>query len=282
MNSIKYNFWEFEKYGVSGDTDLRECIGKSVDVNGCTILLGTSGYATVSINFKRYKVSKGDFIFLPYNMSFIPIQVSANFNIRYISISYDILENIAYNIAFDFWTVMYNSPVLNKVSSEQYELLLEWYKQTDWIIKHGDDDITEMLKNNLCNLFMAINCEIKRLGINEGNTYQKSKTWKLVEKFYMLLNRYHTKHRDVKFYADKLNVTPDYLYKLIYRSDNVTPKEMIDRQTIITIKTYLQNTDLSVKNIASELNFDDPSYMCRFFRRMTGVSPVKFREKRNK
>lgn len=144
MNSIKYNFWEFEKYGVSGDTDLRECIGKSVDVNGCTILLGTSGYATVSINFKRYKVSKGDFIFLPYDMSFIPIQVSANFNIRYISISYDILENIAYNIAFDFWTVMYNSPVLNKVSSEQYELLLEWYKQTDWIIKHGDDDITEM------------------------------------------------------------------------------------------------------------------------------------------
>lgn len=86
----------------------------------------------------------------------------------------------------------------------------------------------------------------------------------------------------MKFYADKLNVTPDYLYKLIYRSDNVTPKEMIDRQTIITIKTYLQNTDLSVKNIASELNFDDPSYMCRFFRRMTGVSPVKFREKRNK
>ena len=70
--------------------------------------------------------------------------------------------------------------------------------------------------------------------------------------------------------TDKLNVTPDYLYKLIYRSDNVTPKEMIDRQTIITIKTYLQNTDLSVKNIASELNFDDPSYMCRFFRRMTG------------
>ena len=191
-------------------------------------------------------------------------------------------KKLPYNIAFDFWTVMYNSPVLNKVSSEQYELLLEWYKQTDWIIKHGDDDITEMLKNNLCNLFMAINCEIKRLGINEGNTYQKSKTWKLVEKFYMLLNRYHTKHRDVKFYADKLNVTPDYLYKLIYRSDNVTPKEMIDRQTIITIKTYLQNTDLSVKNIASELNFDDPSYMCRFFRRMTGVSPVKFREKRNK
>ena len=129
---------------------------------------------------------------------------------------------------------------------------------------------------------MAINCEIKRLGINEGNTYQKSKTWKLVEKFYMLLNRYHTKHRDVKFYAGELNVTPDYLYKLIYRSDKVTPKEMIDRQTIITIKTYLQNTDLSVKNIASELHFDDPSYMCRFFRRMTGVSPVKFREKRNK
>ena len=78
MNSIKYNFGEFDKYGVSGDTDLRECIGKSVDVNGCTILLGTSGYASVSINFKRYKVSKGDFIFLPYD-KFLLISIFGTF-----------------------------------------------------------------------------------------------------------------------------------------------------------------------------------------------------------
>lgn len=57
----------------------------------------------------------------------------------------------------------------------------------------------------------------------------------------------------------------------------MSPKEVIDQQIIVEIKTYLLNTDLSVKNIASELNFEDPSYMCRFFRRMTGVSPISYR-----
>ena len=83
------------------------------------------------------------------------------------------------------------------------------------------------------------------------------------------MGRYHTKYHDVKFYADKLNITPDYLYKLFYRIENISPKEMIDRLVIVSIKILLQNTDLSVKNIAAELHFDDPPYMCRFFRRMT-------------
>lgn len=64
--------------------------------------------------------------------------------------------------------------------------------------------------------------------------------------------------------ADKMNITPDYLYKLIYRTDGVSPKEMIDRQIITTIKTYFQSTDLSVKNIAEVLNYDAPSYICFF------------------
>lgn len=45
----------------------------------------------------------------------------------------------------------------------------------------------------------------------------------------------------------------------------LSPKELIDRQTVTEIKTYLVNTDMSVKHIASELNFEDVSYMCRYF-----------------
>lgn len=57
----------------------------------------------------------------------------------------------------------------------------------------------------------------------------------------------------------------------------LSPKELIDRQTVTEIKTYLVNTDMSVKHIASELNFEDVSYMCRYFRRQTGMSPMDYR-----
>lgn len=57
----------------------------------------------------------------------------------------------------------------------------------------------------------------------------------------------------------------------------VAPKELIDKQTVTEINSFLINTDMTVKSIASELHFDDVSYMCRYFRRLTGVSPTDYR-----
>ena len=108
---------------------------------------------------------------------------------------------------------------------------------------------------------------------------KKDRSWIILRKFAVLLSEYCHISRDVKFYADKLCITPDYLYKLTQKGMEMSPKEIIDQQIIIEIKTYLTNTDLSVKNIAAELHFDDSSYMCRFFRRLTGVSPTEYRNK---
>ena len=58
----------------------------------------------------------------------------------------------------------------------------------------------------------------------------------------------------------------------------MSPKEILDRQTVTEIKTYLVNTDVPVKSIADELHFEDVSYMCRYFRRMTGMSPMDYRK----
>ncbi len=42
----------------------------------------------------------------------------------------------------------------------------------------------------------------------------------------------------------------------------------------------LVNTSLSIKAISAELNFEDPPYLARFFRRNTGMlSPLEYRKK---
>lgn len=56
-------------------------------------------------------------------------------------------------------------------------------------------------------------------------------------------------------------------------------KEIVDNFTVNEIKQYLSDTDLSVKDIAREFNFENPSYLARFLRRMTGPSPLEFRNK---
>ncbi len=42
-------------------------------------------------------------------------------------------------------------------------------------------------------------------------------------------------------------------------------------------KRLLAKTDLTVRQVALRVGFDDPSYFCRFFRRETGLSPGDFR-----
>ena len=83
--------------------------------------------------------------------------------------------------------------------------------------------------------------------------------------------------REVAYYADRLCITKDYLYKICNKVEHRTPKEIIDNIVANEIKQYLSDTELSIRDIAGVFNFEDSSYLARFFRRMTGMSPLDYR-----
>ena len=99
----------------------------------------------------------------------------------------------------------------------------------------------------------------------------------MVNEFLGLLNRYYAHHHDVAFYADKLKITPNYLNIIIKRNIGTTAKEQINIQLGLVVKMLLDTTDLSVKEIAGRLHYDDPSYLCRVFKKHTGLSPIQYR-----
>lgn len=278
MDKTRYRYWQLEGCGLCGTTHLRECIGRSVDLNGWTLLLCTDGYATASINFKKQAIRKGDIVFLPYDMHFIPLWVSGYFSATYLCVSMKVADDAFFRIAYSsFWDFLYEYPV-QPTTAEQFDLLKQWYRQNEWILRYGDKKrVAEMLTNNLYNLMNMILMEVEKSQSDEMTAQSKNRSWSLIGQFSMLVSRYYIRHREVKFYADKLHITPDYLYKLTYRQSGITPKELIDRQVVTAIKTLLSSTDMSIKNIASELNFEDSPYMCRYFRRMTGLSPMEYR-----
>ena len=52
---------------------------------------------------------------------------------------------------------------------------------------------------------------------------------------------------------------------------------MIDEQLTAEIKVLLDDPHLSVTEIAQHFNFPDQSYLSRFFKKNTGMSPKEFR-----
>lgn len=132
--------------------------------------------------------------------------------------------------------------------------------------------------NTFQNLLIAIDSELQQSGAYTANATNKDSRWTLTSKFCSLVAKHCREQHDVAFYAAALAITPGYLYKLMRSLKNTSPKAVIDTQLTTEIKSLLLNTDLSVKGISAKLHFDDTSYLCRFFHRMTGQSPLEFRE----
>lgn len=82
------------------------------------------------------------------------------------------------------------------------------------------------------------------------------------------------------FYAAQLCVSPRYLHKATTRyMGGKTPKELIEEQLIAEVKVLLSDPRITVTEIAEQLNFADQSYLTRFFKRHTGMSPKQYRSR---
>jgi AraC family transcriptional activator of pobA len=88
---------------------------------------------------------------------------------------------------------------------------------------------------------------------------------------------FRTKH-SASNYADLLNITPKALAKITKTHFNKTLTDLISERIIIEAKRELYLTNKAVKEIASELGYDDEHYFSRFFKTNAEVSPQMYRE----
>lgn len=89
-------------------------------------------------------------------------------------------------------------------------------------------------------------------------------------------NNFRTMHT-VKEYADKLNVSTKTLSNYVAECSEYSPLELINNRVILEAKRMLRYSDKMVKQIASELGFDDPSYFNKFFKRLVKCSAAEYR-----
>lgn len=123
--------------------------------------------------------------------------------------------------------------------------------------------------------------EFARMFMRNQNYQQEEmeKERKLMIQFTFLLFQHYKTHRQVQFYADTLNVSPNHFTRMIKKVSHRTPSEWITLLTVNQAKKLLRRKQISVKEVAQELNFPEQFTFRKYFKLYTGMSPKEYQMK---
>jgi len=81
----------------------------------------------------------------------------------------------------------------------------------------------------------------------------------------------------VKYFASRLNLSPNYLSDLLNKFTGKTTQEHIHLQLVDKAKSLLWSTEKSISEVAYDLGFEHPSHFTKIFKAKTGKSPSEYR-----
>ena len=98
-------------------------------------------------------------------------------------------------------------------------------------------------------------------------------------KLIRLIDRHYMAERGVAFYADKLFLSPKYLSELSKSRCGYTVQELVFKAITRRAMSLLDSTNKTVAEISDDFNFPNPSSFGTFFKKQTGMSPQRYRDR---
>ena len=83
----------------------------------------------------------------------------------------------------------------------------------------------------------------------------------------------------VKYFADKICLSPNYFGDLVKSETGKTAQEYIQLKMIAVAKERMLDPAGTIKQIAESLGFQHPQHFVRFFKRQEGCTPKEFRNR---
>lgn len=134
-------------------------------------------------------------------------------------------------------------------------------------------------------MLMEILCILRRETVKDTEHEQPVGTSRgihrkrLADKFVQLVEQSDGHIRRVDDYAKQLNVTAKYLSGVIKETMNRRPIELIRLFTLKAIERRLRFSDMTMQEIAYDLNFVNASHFGRYVKESLGMSPLEYQKK---
>lgn len=249
-------------------TELKDFTETSFNPKDYLLLWCLKGKAKICISKNTSNIIQNTLIICTPQINFKHCMMSLDFEYRCLVLSKNLIEQTNWKISNEFTKISINQNDLDIINLF-YEFLI---MLTTPNIKYDDKLIDKTIKILIQQIQINIeNYPISSIYISKDpieNTYNK---------FINLVSLFYNKNRDVKFYADKLNISPKYLSNICKRVSGKSASIIINQYIIKSIKHSLIYTNKSIKKIALELNFENISFFGKYTKRVLGLSSKIYR-----
>ena len=240
------------------------------------LVLFTKGKGTHSIDFEKFSIK-------PYQVYFmIPGQVHSwhfeggveGYIVHFNKVLFSaFLQNSHYLERFHFFRGNSMDGVC-QLPAETHKYVDSLFEKMIREVQEIKEQNLDMIRLKLLELFITVdrNCSSKK---DKNIPHQKLT---LLRSFQNLIDSNYRNIKLPKEYADLLYVTPNHLNALCRDLLGKTAGDLIRDRVLLEAKRLLTNADMTITEIAYDLNFQDNSYFNRFFKKSVGITPDEFRK----
>ncbi len=251
---------------------------------GLMIIYCGKGHVRLSVNLTDYDMVDRNLIIVSpekiVKVTNVPEGENDEVDLAVVAMS----PKFASDLHIDFKRLLNEALALKRacgiVLSEEQEVLMGNYLELMARVVRIDNQFKDNTLTSLVSSMISFVAGVwseKLADTDETETQASNRSRMVFEQFIRLVGEYHTRYRNVGFYADKLCLTPKYLSKLIKTASGKSAPEWIDSFVILEAKNQLKYSDVSIKEIVYRLNFPNQSVFYKFFKCRTGMTPSEYR-----
>ena len=232
------------------------------------------GKGTGRVNTRIYNIEAGGlFIVLPGQITEL-VELSDDFEATYLLMTDHFTESLSIGNTFNLRNIIQSCPyqLLSAPAREAIEDYLRMVKNT--ITIEANPNRLEIVQLITRAFFLGLGYFLhEKDKADEGDSRQV----KLTSEFLKLVEANYREHRDLKYYAERMGLTPKYISTVVKASSERSAMEWIERYVTLDAIAQLTSTDRSIKYIAYDLNFPSLSFFGKYFTRVIGLSPSAYR-----
>ena len=251
----------------------------SLDRHGL-IVICTEGIAQFDYDGQQIRLHKDDLFLYMAHSVVTNFMSSSDFNCRQIWFSRGELWNINKygEVSLSDLPYLKRHPIMH-LTEDDVKLLDDYFQL---LCRRMRDPSPVLYSNIVRSLVSAMMLEIlsmKRRQEPENTVTTGVYRQRLANEFMRLVEQSDGRIRKVDDFANQLNITPKYLSTLLKETMNRRPSEMIHFYTLKAIEHRLRYTDMTMQEIANDLNFPNASFFGKYFKEHAGMTPLDFRKK---